>query len=98
MDGTDDLHPPPPAPYVQPNGKGGKDDSGKGAGKNGGKDGGKKQGSKGSKADSPRTASRSADTSCPMVGARRGRNVPFPTTGLRSRSKGDAGSADPCIT
>ena len=47
---------------------------------------------------SPPTASRSADTSCPVVGARRGRDVPFPTNGVRSRSRVDAGSVVPCIT
>ena len=46
IDGSGDPHPPPPAPYVQPGGKGGKD-GGKGTGKNGGKDGGKKQDGKG---------------------------------------------------
>ena len=46
IDGSRDPHPPPPAPYVQPGGKGGKD-GGKGTGKNGGKDGGKKQDGKG---------------------------------------------------
>ena len=46
INGTGDPHPPPPAPYVQPGGKGGKD-GGKATGKNGGKDGGKKQDGKG---------------------------------------------------
>ena len=41
------VHPPPPAPYVQPNSKGGKD----GRVWQGGNDGRKEQDSKGSKGD-----------------------------------------------